>query len=56
MLTQHEADVIAAPYREALRLAGFEPVEGFPQRFQLPNTPLVATVDIMDNPVISYNY
>ena len=55
-MTQQQADIKAEPYRTALRLAGFEPVPGFPQRFQLPGTPVVATVDIMEEPVISYNY
>ena len=53
---QQEANIIAEPYRTALRVAGFEPVPGFPQRFQLPGTPLVATVDVMDSKIISYNY
>ncbi len=54
--TQQQANAIAEPYRSALRLCGFEPVEGFPQRFALPNTSLVATVDIQEEPVISYTY
>ncbi len=52
--TQQQADSIAEPYRTALRLEGFEPVPGYPQRFRLPKTNVVATVDIYDEPVITY--
>ncbi len=54
--TEAQANAIAEPYRSALRLFGFEPVEGYPQRFALPHTTVVATVDIYDEPIISYSY
>ena len=55
-MTEEQANIIAEPYRTALRLCGFEPVPGFPQRFQLPGTPLTATVDVLDTDPISFQF
>ena len=57
VISAEAADALAEPYRSSLRVMGFEPVgEPFPQRFFLPNTPVVATVDITETPVITYDW